>query len=59
MAKITNYNIFVVLFAMLGGFSYGFAFSVFATSIGEPGFYLYFSLDRKFHCAHSPWPHVA
>jgi hypothetical protein len=59
MAKITNYNTFVVLFAMLGGFSYGFAFSVFATSIGEPGFYLYFDLDRRFNPYTQPAPHVA
>lgn len=47
MAHVTSYNIWIVLFACLGAYSYGFSFSVFATSIGEPGFYIYFDLDRK------------
>lgn len=42
------YNIAIVLFVCMGGLSYGFCFSVFATSIGQPGFYAYFSLDGMY-----------
>jgi len=45
MAKITNLQAGVVAFVALGAFTYGFAFAVFITSIGQPGFYKYFNLD--------------
>jgi hypothetical protein len=48
MVRTTNYNIAVALAVALGGFTYGFGFAVFTTSIGQPGFYKYFDLDRKF-----------
>jgi MFS family permease len=34
-----------VFFVALGALTYGYAFSVFSTSIGEPGFFAYFNLD--------------
>lgn len=40
-----GYNIAVGITVALGSFSYGFGFAVFATSIGQPGFYSYFALD--------------
>lgn len=49
MAKLTGYNIAVALVVALGGFSYGFIAGAFATCIGQPGFYIYFKLDRMFH----------
>jgi hypothetical protein len=36
-----------VILVSLGAYAYGFAFSVFVISIGQPGFYAYFNLDRK------------
>ncbi|KAK4694364.1 hypothetical protein P7C71_g3210, partial [Lecanoromycetidae sp. Uapishka_2] len=45
MVKTTRYNIAIVLLVCLGSYTYGFSFAVFGTSIGEPGFYLYFALD--------------
>lgn len=47
MAKLTGFNIAIVLFAATGGFTYGFCFGVFVSSIGQPGFYEYFNLDSK------------
>lgn len=47
MAKLTLYNVAICLVVALGGFTYGFGFAVFISSIGQPGFFLYFSLDRK------------
>ncbi|KIW05621.1 uncharacterized protein PV09_03492 [Verruconis gallopava] len=35
----------LVSFIALGAFTYGFAFAVFITAIGEPGFFAYFKLD--------------
>lgn len=49
MTKLTGVNIFIVLFASLGGFTYGFGFGVFVSSIGQPGFYEYFKLESKFN----------
>jgi hypothetical protein len=46
MVKLTGYNIAIVAFVCLGGFTYGYAFAAFATSIGQPGFYLDMKLDR-------------
>jgi hypothetical protein len=48
MANLTVYNIAIVGVICLGGFTYGFGFAVFTSSIGQPGFYQYFNLDREF-----------
>lgn len=45
MARLTSYNLAICLVVSLGGFTYGFGFAVFVTSIGQPGFYEYFNLD--------------
>ncbi len=47
MVNLTAYNIAIVFFAATGGFTYGFGFGVFVPSIGQPGFYKYFDLNRK------------
>jgi hypothetical protein len=47
MANLTLYNIGIIAITCLGGFTYGFGFAVFVSSIGQPGFYAYFKLDRK------------
>ncbi|KAH8704794.1 general substrate transporter [Talaromyces proteolyticus] len=44
MANLTLYNIYIAALVAVGGFSYGFGFSMFATSIAMPGFYNYFGL---------------
>jgi len=46
MANLTIYNIGIIAITCLGGFTYGFGFAVFVSSIGQPGFYAYFKLDR-------------
>ena len=46
MANLTFFNVAICLVVACGGFAYGFGFAVFVTSIGQPGFYLYFNLDR-------------
>jgi hypothetical protein len=46
--KFTWYNFAVVAFVALGGLTYGFGFGVFVSSIGQPGFYKYFKLDRTY-----------
>ncbi|KAH8696454.1 general substrate transporter [Talaromyces proteolyticus] len=46
MAKLTPFNIAISCFGALGAFSYGFGFAIFVTSIGQPGFFTYFNLDR-------------
>lgn len=46
MASLTSYNVAVCLVVALGGFTYGFGFAGFTTSIGQPGFFAYFKLDR-------------
>jgi hypothetical protein len=51
MAHLTLFNVGICLVVALGSFSYGFGFGVFITSIGEPGFYVYFNLDREFDAA--------
>lgn len=48
MVNLTRYNISIVLLVCLGSYTYGFSFAVFGTSIGEPGFYVYFALDREY-----------
>ena len=45
MAKLTLYNIGICMVVALGGFTYGFGFSSFVTSEGQPGFYSDFNLD--------------
>ncbi|KAH8696291.1 general substrate transporter [Talaromyces proteolyticus] len=45
MAKLSRYNIFISIVAAIGAYSYGFGSSVFATSIGQPGFFNYFKLE--------------
>jgi hypothetical protein len=47
MAKLTAFNVALAVFAATGGFSYGFGFGVFVSSIGQPGFYEYFGLISK------------
>jgi hypothetical protein len=47
MAKLTGFNILLVLFVAAGGFTYGFAFSVFVSSVGQPAFYTYFGLKGQ------------
>ena len=47
MVNLTRYNIVIILGACFGAYSYGFSYAVFGTSIGEPGFYAYFNLNRK------------
>lgn len=39
------YNLYILTVLGLGGFTYGFGFSVFVTALGQPGFYTYFKLD--------------
>ncbi|KAH8693584.1 general substrate transporter [Talaromyces proteolyticus] len=45
MANLTGYNILISCIAAIGGYSYGYGASGFATSIGQPGFFEYFDLD--------------
>jgi hypothetical protein len=47
MAKLTNYNIWIGMIVAIGTFGYGYGFGVFITSIGQPGFYKDFDLDRE------------
>lgn len=46
MTKLTGYNIGICLVVCIGGFTYGFGFPSFVTSMGQPGFYQYFKLER-------------
>jgi hypothetical protein len=50
MAKLSLYLLRICLVIAIGGFTYGFGFAVFVTSIGQPGFYEYFDLDPKSSC---------
>jgi hypothetical protein len=50
MANLTSYTVRISAIVALGGFSYGFGFAVFVTSIGQPGFYQYFALDPTSSC---------
>ena len=47
MSKLTWYNIAICLVVSWGGFSYGFGFAIFVTSLGQPTFYEYLNLNRK------------
>ena len=53
MANLTFFNVAVCMVVALGGFAYGFGFAIFISSLGQPGFYVYFNLDRK--SAGSSW----
>ncbi|RDL36075.1 uncharacterized protein BP5553_06687 [Venustampulla echinocandica] len=44
-ASLTFYNVAICVVVASGAFTYGFGFAVFITSIGQPGFFLYFDLD--------------
>lgn len=46
MARLTAYNVMISMIVAIGTFGYGFGFGVFITSIGQPGFYEDFKLDR-------------
>jgi MFS family permease len=46
-ANLTWYNVAICIIVVSGAFTYGFGFAVFVTSIGQPGFYQYFKLDRE------------
>lgn len=45
--QLNSYNIAISSAICLGGVTYGYGFAVFVTSIGQPGFYQYFDLDRE------------
>lgn len=45
MAKLTLYNVRICMTVAIGGFTYGFGFAVFITSIGQPDFFSYFNLN--------------
>ncbi|OAL29224.1 hypothetical protein AYO22_02118 [Fonsecaea multimorphosa] len=51
MARLTRYNIIIGMIVATGTFGYGFGFGVFVTSIGQPGFYKDFNLDREYQRA--------
>lgn len=44
---INTYSLLVVLFAGSGGFTYGYGFGVFVSSVAYGGFYEFFGLDRR------------
>ncbi|KAF2741686.1 arabinose-proton symporter [Sporormia fimetaria CBS 119925] len=46
MTRTSGYNVAVGLIVALGSFTYGFGFSSFASSIGQPGFFAYFNLTQ-------------
>lgn len=48
MVNLTSYNVAIVGFVALGSYTYAYAYAIFATTIGQSGFYKYFDLDRKF-----------
>ena len=47
MARLTWYNISICAIVAVGAYGYGFGFGVFVSSIGQPGFYKDFDLDRE------------
>lgn len=53
MAKIPLYVITISLVVGLGSFEFGFGSAVFITSLGQPGFYMFYGLDptakREWH----------
>lgn len=59
MGTLTKYNIAICLVVSWGGYAYGFGFAIFVTSIGQPGFYEYFKLDREYLSSPSSDPHPA
>lgn len=48
MARLTTYNVVICMIVAIGTFGYGYGFGVFITSIGQPGFYKDFNLDRQY-----------
>lgn len=48
VVNLTSYNMAIVAFTALGGYTYAYAYAIFATTIGQAGFYTYFDLDREF-----------
>lgn len=54
MANLSFYNIGIIAIVCLGGFTYGFGFAVFVSSIGQPGFYAYFNIDRTYIAHYFP-----
>jgi hypothetical protein len=48
MPQSNTYNRLICVIVGLSGFTYGYGFAVFVTSIGQPGFYTYFKLDREY-----------
>lgn len=54
MANLTLYNVAICVVVAIGGFTYGFAFAAFVTTIGEPGFFRDFDLDRMSPNPNSP-----
>lgn len=48
MPKLTIYNALIGVIVAIGTFGYGYGFGVFITSIGQPGFYVDFNLDREY-----------
>lgn len=59
MPKLTTYNVLIGVIVAIGTFGYGYGFGVFITSIGQPGFYVDFDLDRKFRCALKNTPSIS
>lgn len=59
MAKIPLYVITISLVVGLGSFEFGFGSAVFITSLGQPGFYMYYGLDptakREWHWHGMTW----
>jgi MFS family permease len=46
-ASINNYNIAVLVFLCLGSITYGYSASVIGSTLGQPQFIKYFSLDTR------------
>jgi hypothetical protein len=44
---LTSFNIAISAFVALGSYTYAYAYAIFATTIGQTGFYASFDLDRK------------
>lgn len=45
MARIPLYVLTISIVVAVGAFEFGFGSAVFVTSLGQPGFYIYFELD--------------
>jgi hypothetical protein len=44
---LSSFNLAIVAFVALGSYTYAYAYAIFATTIGQAGFYTSFNLDRK------------